>query len=57
MSLVQFTADGAVGLIRLDRPPVNALNRALVSDLAGAGTRMPDSACIVLMQKCMIRYG
>jgi enoyl-CoA hydratase/carnithine racemase len=36
MSLVHFNADGAVGLIRLDRPPVNALNRALVSDLAGA---------------------
>lgn len=36
MSLVAFTTDGNVGIIRLDRPPVNALNQDLVSDLAGA---------------------
>ena len=36
MSLVQFTTDGNVGVIRLDRPPVNALNRELVSDIADA---------------------
>ena len=36
MSLVQFTTDGNVGIIRLDRPPVNALNRELVSDIADA---------------------
>ena len=36
MSLVQFTTDGNVGIIRLDRPPVNALNAALVADIAEA---------------------
>jgi len=36
MSLVQFTTDGDVGIIRLDRPPVNALNAALVADIAEA---------------------
>ncbi len=36
MSLVQFTAEGNIGVIRLDRPPVNALNRELVSDIADA---------------------
>jgi len=36
MSLVQFATDGNVGIIRLDRPPVNALGRELVSDLADA---------------------
>lgn len=36
MSLVQFTTDGNVGIIRLDRPPVNALNVALVADIAEA---------------------
>ena len=36
MSLVQFTAEGSVGLIRLTRAPVNALNRRLVADIADA---------------------
>jgi enoyl-CoA hydratase/carnithine racemase len=36
MSLVQFTTDANVGIIRLDRPPVNALNAALVADIAEA---------------------
>jgi len=36
MSLVQFTTDGNVGIIRLDRPPVNALSRGFVSDIANA---------------------
>jgi len=36
MSLVQFTADDSVGIIRLNRPPVNALSRELVADIAGA---------------------
>ncbi len=36
MSLVQFTTDGHVGVIRLNRPPVNALNQELVSDIADA---------------------
>ncbi|MGI9648743.1 MAG: enoyl-CoA hydratase/isomerase family protein [Acidimicrobiia bacterium] len=36
MSLVQFTVEGSVGLIRLDRPPVNALSRQLVAEIADA---------------------
>lgn len=33
MSLVQLTFEGAVALVRLDRPPVNALNGELAGDL------------------------
>lgn len=36
MSLVQFTTDGPVAVIRLDRPPVNALSRELVGDIGAA---------------------
>ena len=30
---VRFTTEGAVGLITLDRPPVNAISAELVADL------------------------
>jgi enoyl-CoA hydratase/carnithine racemase len=36
MSLVQFTIEGPVAVIRLDRPPVNALSRELVADVGNA---------------------
>lgn len=36
MSLVEFSRDGAVGLIQLNRPPVNALSEALAVDLGEA---------------------
>lgn len=36
MSIVEFTAEDAVGIIRLNRPPVNALNRELVGAIADA---------------------
>jgi enoyl-CoA hydratase/carnithine racemase len=36
MSLVRLERRGAVAVITLDRPPVNALSRELVSDLAAA---------------------
>lgn len=36
MSLVQFTVEGSVGVIRLDRAPVNALSRQLVADIGDA---------------------
>lgn len=36
MSLVEFTQDDAVGLITLNRPPVNALSEELSADLAVA---------------------
>ena len=36
MTLVRYERDGAVALVTLDRPPVNALSRALMEDLASA---------------------
>lgn len=33
MELVDFSIDGAVGLITLNRPPVNALNAQMISDI------------------------
>lgn len=36
MDLVEFSADNAVALIRLNRPPVNALSSELVADLGTA---------------------
>jgi cyclohexa-1,5-dienecarbonyl-CoA hydratase len=38
MSLVRFETRGSVGVITLDRPPVNALSGQLVADLAEAVT-------------------
>jgi enoyl-CoA hydratase len=42
MSLVEFTQDGAVGLITLNRPPVNALSEELAADLAVAIEKAED---------------
>ena len=42
MSLVQFVLDGAVAVITLDRPPVNALSRELVADLGAALDQASD---------------
>lgn len=36
MSLVEYSVDGATATIRLERPPVNALNAELIADIAGA---------------------
>lgn len=36
MSLVELTREGPVALVRLDRPPVNALNEELAQDLLSA---------------------
>ncbi|MFO7549668.1 MAG: enoyl-CoA hydratase-related protein [Acidimicrobiia bacterium] len=44
MSLVEFTIEGAVALVRLDRPPVNALSEELSADLLEAFTRCQDPA-------------
>jgi enoyl-CoA hydratase/carnithine racemase len=44
MSLVQFTIEGAVALVRLDRPPVNALSEELATDLLASFTRCEDPA-------------
>ena len=44
MSLVRLERRGAVAVITLDRPPVNALSRELVSDLAAAIDEAGDPA-------------
>src|SRR5688500_9014864 len=44
MDLVEFTVDGAVALVRLNRPPVNALSAELSHDLLEAFTMAADPA-------------
>ena len=44
MSLVEYEADGAVGIITLRNPPVNALSSALAADLATAVAEAADPA-------------
>jgi enoyl-CoA hydratase/carnithine racemase len=44
MSLVEFSIDGAVALVRLNRPPVNALSEELSLELADAFDRCADDA-------------
>lgn len=41
--LVEYSLDGAVALVRLNRPPVNALSEELSQDLAAAFTRAADA--------------
>lgn len=52
MSLVEFTQDGAVGLIMLNRPPVNALSDELAADLAVAIGQAEDP-----MVRAVVIYG
>lgn len=44
MELVDYTVEAAVGVITLSRPPVNALNPQLISDLDDAVTLAEDAA-------------
>jgi enoyl-CoA hydratase/carnithine racemase len=44
MSLVDFSVDGAVALVRLDRPPMNALSAELSMELADTFDRCADDA-------------
>jgi enoyl-CoA hydratase/carnithine racemase len=44
MSLVRYETDGAVAIITLDRPPVNALSVELIADLATAAGRAADAS-------------
>jgi enoyl-CoA hydratase/carnithine racemase len=44
MSLVEFSIDGAVALVRLNRPPVNALSEELSIELDAAFQRCEDDA-------------
>ena len=50
-SLARLDIDGAVGIIRLDRPPVNAINSAMAADLlaaAAAAGANPELRAVVL---------
>lgn len=42
MSLVEYSLDGGVGVITLNRPPVNALNAELIADIDAAIARAED---------------
>jgi enoyl-CoA hydratase/carnithine racemase len=42
MSLVEYSTEGAVARITLDRPPVNALNSELIGDIDGALSAAED---------------
>jgi enoyl-CoA hydratase/carnithine racemase len=44
VSLVEFSVDGTVAVLTLNRPPVNALSAALATDLAAAVKRAADPA-------------
>jgi enoyl-CoA hydratase len=49
MSLVDYVVEGAVALIRLSRPPVNALSEELCAELAAAFGRAADPAVRALV--------
>ncbi len=49
MSLVDYSTEGAVGLLALNRPPVNALNAELADDIAAAVTLAADPAVRALV--------
>ncbi len=50
MTTVRFSAEGAVGVITLDRPPVNAISTDLVADLSAAiGEAEADSIRAVVV--------
>lgn len=44
MEFVELTVDGAVALVRLDRPPVNALSEAVALELTEAFSRCRDAS-------------
>ncbi len=44
MSLVEFSLEGAIAVLTLNRPPVNALSAALAADLEAAVGRAADPA-------------
>jgi enoyl-CoA hydratase/carnithine racemase len=44
VSLVEYAVDGAVAVITLNRPPVNALNGELIADIDAAITAAADDA-------------
>lgn len=44
MPMIEYTVDGAVAVIRLDRPPVNALSEEFSEEILGAIMRADDPA-------------
>lgn len=50
MSLVEYTEDSSIGLIRLNRPPVNALSFELIDAIEGAvdAAATPDVRAVVI---------
>ncbi len=44
MEFVELTMDGPVALVRIDRPPVNALSEAVATELTEAFTRCRDDS-------------
>ncbi len=51
--LVHLEIDGAVGVIRLDRPPVNAINRAMHAEILAAAGQADDDPDI----RAVVVYG
>src|SRR3954452_2814501 len=51
--LVRVETDGAVATIRLDRPPMNAINSALQEDLRSAGIRVSQDESV----RAVVLYG
>lgn len=49
MSLVEYTTEGSVALLTLNRPPVNALNKELATDISAALTEASDPAIRALV--------
>lgn len=49
MSLVEYTTQGAVALVTLNRPPVNALNAELANDISAALSEAADPAIRALV--------
>ena len=44
MEFVDYTVDGTVAIITLDRPPMNALNAAVIAELAESFDRAKDES-------------
>jgi len=49
MQFVEYSVDGSVGVVRLNRPPVNALSAALASELLEAFGRAADPSVRALV--------
>ncbi len=52
MSMIDYSVDGSVGIIRLDRPPVNALSSEFAAEILAAVERAADPAI-----RAVVMYG